>query len=118
MPDRSVRQFLKRTRFDSATGVHRLLPSAAKGSLRYFLTKFVFYAKHLTAYQQLAVNDRLPSDNGFLNLILSADGNLVLYPRAFDHPLWASNTEGLPAGYVIMQPDGNLVAYPADGTIR
>jgi hypothetical protein len=92
------------------------LPSAARGSLRYLLRNFVFYANRLQPYQQLDINDQLLSDNGFLNLILQADGNLVLYRTEFGHALWASNTEGLPVDHVIMQGDGNLVAYSAHGT--
>jgi hypothetical protein len=116
MADLSLRQFLKKNRFDPAAGVRRLLPSAAKGSLRYLLTNFVFYADRLLPYQQLDKNDQLLSVNGFLNLILQADGNLVLYRTEFGHALWASNTEGLPVDHLIMQGDGNLVAYSANGT--
>lgn len=116
MADVSVRQFLVQNRFDPAGGVRRLLPSAANGSLRYFLANFVFYASRLQTYQQLDINEQLLSDNGYLNLILQADGNLVLYRTQFDHALWASNTQGSPVAYVIMQNDGNLVAYSANGT--
>jgi len=116
MADLSLRQFLKQNRFDPAAGVRRLLPSAAKGSLKYLLINFVFYGNRLQPYQQLDINDQLLSDNGLLNLILQADGNLVLYRTEFGHALWASSTEGLPVNHVIMRGDGNLVAYSADGT--
>ena len=115
MADLSLRQFLEQNRFYPAAGVRRLLPSAAKGSLRYLLINFVFYANRLQPYQQLKVDDQLLSDNGYLNLILQADGNLVLYRTRFGHALWASNAQALPVDHVIMQGDGNLVAYSTEG---
>ncbi|MGC1293946.1 MAG: hypothetical protein WA869_02805 [Alloacidobacterium sp.] len=90
--------------------------SAAHCSVRYFVANFVFYEDRLQPYQQLDVNQQLFSDNGYLNLILQTDGNLVLYRTQMGHALWASNTQGDAVGYVIMQGDGNLVAYSAGGT--
>jgi hypothetical protein len=115
MTDLSLRQFLRRNRFDTESGVRHLLPHA-DDSLRTFMTTFLSYPNRLQAYQQLAVNDRLLSDNGFLDLAMQADGNLVLYRTQFGRALWASNTQGKPVTYLIMQADGDLVAYTADGT--
>lgn len=115
MADLSLRQFLKRNRFSSTSGVRHLLPNAAKGSIRYLLTTFVLDLDRLQPYQQLNFNDQLVSNNGLLNLIMQGDGNLVLYRTQFGHALWASNT-GLPVDHVIMQSDGNLVAYSSQGT--
>ncbi|MBV9157999.1 MAG: hypothetical protein JO097_17170 [Acidobacteriaceae bacterium] len=116
MAELSVRRFLVQNRFDPAGGVRRLLPSAANGSLRYLLANFVFYADRLLTYQQLEISEQLLSSNNYLNVILQADGNLVLYRTQFGHALWASNTPGSPVNHVIMQGDGNLVAYSAEGT--
>lgn len=114
MADLSLRHFLEQNRFDRAAGVRRLLSRMARGSLQYLLEHFISYENRLQAYQQLSINDELPSNNGFLDLIMQADGNLVLYRTQFGWPLWASNTAGEPVTHVIMQPDGNLVAYSAN----
>jgi len=116
MADLSVRRFLEQDRFNPAAGLRRLMPSAASGSLRYLLANFIFYENTLQAYQQLSINEQLSSNNAFLNLVMQQDGNLVLYRAQFGRPLWASNTDGQPITYAIMQADGNLVAYSSDGT--
>jgi hypothetical protein len=116
MADSSLRQFLEQNRFDPAAGVRRLVANGAHGSLRYLLTHFVFYANRLQTYQQLNTNDQLTSNNGYLNLVMQDDGNLVLYRTMFGEALWASNTPGQPVTHAIMQADGNLVAYSATGT--
>lgn len=54
------------------------------------------------------------SVNGRYTLVYQGDGNLVLYKNYRYHPpkaLWASNTNGRPAGLCHMQGDGNLVIY-------
>ncbi|MDI3243274.1 curculin domain-containing protein [Arthrobacter sp. AL08] len=56
--------------------------------------------------------DTLTSANGLYGLMYQADGNLVLYGP--DGPLWASGTDGMPAGVCVMQADGNLVLYGPD----
>jgi hypothetical protein len=116
MLDLSLRQFLQQNRFNPSAGVRHLLPPVAQGSLRYFLTTFVSYTDRLGPYQQLNVNSQLQSNNGFLNLLLQGDGNLVLYRTLFGWALWASNTAGSPVDHVIMQADGNLVAFSLSGT--
>src|SRR5215472_9594309 len=105
MADLSLRQFLQRNRFDPESGVRHLLPDVANGSLKAFMKAFVFYPNRLQAYQQLKVNDQLPSISGFLNLVMQGDGNLVLYRTQFGRALWASNTEGKPATQSVMQAD-------------
>ncbi|MGH3941920.1 MAG: hypothetical protein ACRDTG_25530 [Pseudonocardiaceae bacterium] len=61
--------------------------------------------------QELRVDRELVSDNGWLNLVLQGDGNLVLSRTQVAQPLWASNTSGQPVNRVVMQDDGNLVVY-------
>jgi subtilisin family serine protease len=39
------------------------------------------------------------------------DGNVVLYRRSDNRPLWATGTNGRNGAYLAMQPDGNLVLY-------
>jgi hypothetical protein len=54
------------------------------------------------------------SPNEDYQLIMQADGNLVLYDGA-GKALWASNTDHHPGAYLKMQTDGNLVVYPPTG---
>lgn len=54
------------------------------------------------------------SANGRYTFVYQTDGNLVLY--AGGRALWASGTDGRPAGVCIMQNDGNLVIYPPDAS--
>jgi hypothetical protein len=65
--------------------------------------------------QQLNVNDKLISNNGRVQLIMQADGNVVLYRTDDGLALWASNTWGQPVTHAIMQQDGNFVAYDNAG---
>jgi hypothetical protein len=46
------------------------------------------------------------------DLIMQADGNLVVYDRS-GQPRWASNTFNNPGAYLDVQNDGNLVIYRA-----
>ena len=92
MTNLSLRQFLRRNRFHPKSGVRHLLPQA-DDSLKAFMTTFVSYPNRLRAYQQLEVTDQLTSNNGFLNLAMQSDGNLVLYRTQFGRALWASNTQ-------------------------
>jgi hypothetical protein len=60
------------------------------------------------------------SQNNRFELILQADGNLVLYEKMLmDNPSverpvarWASGTNGQAVDRVVMQRDGNLIIYP------
>jgi hypothetical protein len=45
-------------------------------------------------------------------LLMQADGNLVLYSN--NHPVWATFTQGHPGSFLVMQPDGNFVLYGPD----
>lgn len=69
----------------------------------------------LSADQRLNVNAKLGSNNGRVRLVMQGDGNLVLYRTDDGRALWASNTDGAPITYAIMQGDGNFVAYADDG---
>ncbi len=69
----------------------------------------------LHANEQLNVGGELRSGNGWLNLVVQGDGNVVLYRIQTRRPLWASNTMGQPVAFLAMQGDGNLVAYTAGG---
>ena len=50
-----------------------------------------------------------------LRLVLQTDGNLVLYRSGV--PVWASGTNGKPAGVAVMQEDGNFVVYAPAGPL-
>lgn len=58
-------------------------------------------------------HDTLKSCDGRFDLVMQADGNLVLY--YFGTPLWSSNTYGTGARWAIMQTDGNFVLYTDGG---
>ncbi|MGI8459131.1 MAG: hypothetical protein ACR2LI_13600 [Propionibacteriaceae bacterium] len=63
--------------------------------------------------QVLNPGNAIHSGNGRYTFVYQGDGNLVLYDGG--HPLWASGTNGRPAGVCIMQGDGNLVLYQRGG---
>jgi hypothetical protein len=64
----------------------------------------------LVAGQQLLPGESLVSDNGYYELAMQEDGNLVVYGPG--GPIWASGTSSIVRGsQVVMQPDGNLVVY-------
>lgn len=72
-------------------------------------------ANSLNPNQSLYVNQYLISANAKYQLIMQADGNLVLY-RLYNHyPLWSSRTNGKDVLRVVMQADGNLVIYQPNG---
>ena len=56
----------------------------------------------------------LTSQNGQYRLIYQTDGNLVLYRMSDNHPLWASDTCGQPAGQCLMKSDGDLIILKPD----
>lgn len=63
---------------------------------------------------ELLLPDRsLLSADGRYRFIYQLDGNLVLYRRSDNKPLWASETPNGVLGEVLMQNDGNLVIYGA-----
>jgi len=53
----------------------------------------------------------ISSPNGQYTLVYQGDGNLVLYRNSDRKALWASNTDRMPTGGVIMQSNGDLVIY-------
>ena len=59
--------------------------------------------------QALTTGQNLTSRNGFVDLRLQDDGNLVLYSGT--RALWASNTYGRSSYLATVQPDGNFVLY-------
>jgi hypothetical protein len=62
--------------------------------------------------QGLTPGNSITSPSGRYQLILQADGNLVLYDWWENHrATWASNTEGQAVSSAIMQTDGNFVIY-------
>ena len=70
----------------------------------------------LNPTQGLVSDQNLMSTDGHYGLSVQGDGNLVLYKNGNGSPtaLWASNTSGHQAGYLLMQGDGNLVFYGPD----
>lgn len=64
---------------------------------------------------RLLAGQSLTSGNGRFHLIFQSDGNLALYDHVEQRTPWSSNTAGIIAGSVFMQPDGNLVVYDAQG---
>jgi hypothetical protein len=69
----------------------------------------------LQANQQLTANQQLVSSGGRVNLVMQADGNLVIYRSMFGIPIWATNTWNQAGNHVVMQADGNLVVYTPSG---
>ena len=72
-------------------------------------------ASVLSPNGSLFVNQTLVSTNGVFELIMQADGNLVLYRLSNMHPEWATGTNGKDVQRAIMQTDGNLVLYNFNG---
>ena len=64
--------------------------------------------------QQLDTNQSLLSYDERYQLVMQADGNLVLYSP--NRALWASGTSGKGGARAVMQADGNLVIYRSDWT--
>jgi hypothetical protein len=59
--------------------------------------------------EQLTKGQSVKSADG-MELVYQGDGNLVVYTRA-GRAVWASQTSGTSAGFVVLQGDGNLVIY-------
>ncbi|MFD6568313.1 LamG-like jellyroll fold domain-containing protein [Micromonospora profundi] len=62
----------------------------------------------------LTAGQYLRSDVGNYQLLMQADGNLVLSQAGF--PIWDTGTWGNSGAYATLQTDGNLVVYRSDGT--
>src|ERR1700674_562870 len=60
--------------------------------------------------ESLNTGQSLRSANGWFNMVMQSDGNLVLYTRN-GRALWQSGTGGRGGVRVSMQTDGNLVVY-------
>ncbi|GAA2511309.1 hypothetical protein Ahu01nite_067480 [Winogradskya humida] len=74
--------------------------------------------ERLTSGQTLFAGERLLSGNGWVELVVQGDGNVVLYRVQTGQALWASATDGQPVDRLVMQADGNLVALTAAGEPR
>ena len=72
---------------------------------------------YLEMNARLQMGQELRSANGRFSLSLYVDGNLVLYDHETNAPIWASNTAGKKAEYLVMQEDGNLVLYAENGDV-
>ena len=57
----------------------------------------------------LGSKERLESDNRCFQLWMQSDGNLVLYRKSNNEPLWNSGTSGSRTERACMQYDGNFV---------
>ena len=71
-------------------------------------------ASKLNPNEKLRVNEKLESPDGYCELKLQSDGNLVVYLNGRPH--WASNTAGNDVIDVNMQDDGNFVLYKSNRT--
>lgn len=69
----------------------------------------------LPTHQWLNVDESLVSQNGAYELLMQADGNLVIYRTADGVPTWATTTAGNPGTRAVMQGHGNLVLYSTSG---
>ncbi len=69
----------------------------------------------LLSNARLLPGQSIVSANGRFRLLFQTDGNLALYDDVERSAPWSSNTAGISAGSVLMQPDGNLVVYDAQG---
>lgn len=72
----------------------------------------------LRAGESLAVGERLVSRNGWLELVVQGDGNIVVYRVQTAAALWATATDGQPVTRLVLQTDGNLVALTDAGDPR
>ncbi|MGW7104395.1 hypothetical protein [Streptomyces sp. NPDC054883] len=72
--------------------------------------------------QRLESGARLEDKVSTTELVMQADGNLVLYalgnPGGYKLPLWNSGTYGNPGAYATMQADGNFVVYRQGGSAQ
>jgi hypothetical protein len=68
-------------------------------------------ADQLKPNQCLNKGKSLTSGNGCFRLIMQNDGNLVIYRKSNDEPIWNSNTARSCTNRACMQRDGNFVTY-------
>lgn len=70
----------------------------------------------LPSGEGLAPGDRLTTER--TRLVMQQDGNLVFSARTDSgwKEIWASETDGNPGAYALMQDDGNLVVYSTGGS--
>ncbi|WP_328299965.1 hypothetical protein OG389_20770 [Streptomyces sp. NBC_00435] len=72
--------------------------------------------------ERLVSGETLASPLRNTELVMQADGNLVLYalgnPGGYKLPLWSTGTYGNPGAYAAMQADGNFVVYKKGGGDR
>ena len=72
----------------------------------------------MAAGDSLGTEDALTSCDGNYQLVMQADGNLVLYDgiRQPQYATWATGTNGWDGRRANMQSDGNFVLYDSYGT--
>jgi hypothetical protein len=101
------------------TGPNAVLRLTADGDLRVTSGATILWrngapgSNTLTANGALAAGQYLRSPSGRYQLLMQAEGNLVLYDS---RALWATPTRGA-APQLILQGDGNLVLYNGDGGV-
>ncbi|MCL2626043.1 MAG: M12 family metallo-peptidase [Cystobacterineae bacterium] len=74
-------------------------------------------ASQLNTGERLSPGQSLVSLNGQYQLLMEADGNLVLSTVPGNQPLWASATGGNPGAYAQMHYNGDFVVYSVAGKV-
>lgn len=81
------------------------------------------FRQSMTSGGELDPDDEVVSGNGNYDLVLHADGGLVLYDLTrgevgdANASIWHCEIEGKSASKCVMQPDGNLVILDSSGPI-
>jgi hypothetical protein len=65
------------------------------------------------ASRELRAGQALRSPNGSYRAEMQGDGNFVVYSPT--GAIWASNTNGYPGSWLVLQEDGNMVVYRPGG---
>lgn len=80
---------------------------------KYYILIFYIFSKRdqLQPNECLKYGESLESANGCFYFIMQFDGNVVLYRKHNNQPLWDSRTQTSCTNRICMQSDGNLVAY-------
>ena len=91
------------------------LPSMQTSAPTAFVRSIV--SDRLTAGQRLRVGDEIVSQNGRYSLTMRDDGNLVIYDRLTEIPLWASATAGT-RFYATFSKRGSLAVINFGGTSK